>query len=98
MAFARIAQRSTPATASAFRREGEQMADATPHTTLLIHGLWMTPRSLEGFKERDEGRSHTVLAPAWPGMEGEVEALNTDPSPIASLDIEQITRRRGEPW
>ena len=66
------------------------MADARPNTIVLIHGLWMTPRSWEGWKERYEGRGYTVIAPSWPGMEGEVEALNADPSPIASLDIEQI--------
>jgi pimeloyl-ACP methyl ester carboxylesterase len=65
-------------------------AQTTPNTIVLIHGLWMTPRSWEHWKERYETQGHTVLAPSWPGMEGEVEALNADPTPIASLDIEQI--------
>jgi pimeloyl-ACP methyl ester carboxylesterase len=65
-------------------------APGTPDTVLLIHGLWMTPRSWEHWKERYESRGYTVLAPAWPGMEAEVEALNADPSPVAGLDIEQI--------
>jgi pimeloyl-ACP methyl ester carboxylesterase len=65
-------------------------AAATPDTILLIHGLWMTPRSWEHWKERYESRGYTVLAPAWPGMEAEVEALNADPDQVASLDIEQI--------
>ena len=47
---------------------------------VLIHGLWLTPRSWEGWKERFEQRGHEVLAPAWPRMEGEVEALRRDPS------------------
>ena len=68
--------------------------DATPptgpDTIVLIHGLWMTPRSWERWTERYQGRGYTVLAPAWPGMEGEVEALNADPSPIAGLHIEEI--------
>jgi pimeloyl-ACP methyl ester carboxylesterase len=62
----------------------------TPDTIVLIHGLWMTPRSWEKWAERYQSRGYKVLAPAWPGMEGEVEALNEDPSPIAALDIEQI--------
>ena len=62
----------------------------TPDTIVLIHGLWMTPRSWEGWAERYQSRGYKVLAPAWPGLEGEVEALNEDPSPIAALDIEQI--------
>jgi pimeloyl-ACP methyl ester carboxylesterase len=61
-----------------------------PDTILMIHGLWMTPRSWEHWKERYEGRGYTVLTPSWPGMEGEVEALNADPSPIAALDIDDI--------
>ncbi len=65
------------------------MAD-TPDTVVLIHGLWMTPRSWEHWAQRYESRGFKVLAPAWPGMEGEVEALNEDPSPIATLDVEQI--------
>ena len=63
---------------------------ATPDTIVLIHGLWMTPRSWEHFKARYESRGYRVLAPAWPGMEAEVEALNADPSPIAALDVETI--------
>jgi pimeloyl-ACP methyl ester carboxylesterase len=61
-----------------------------PDTIVLIHGLWMTPRSWEHWITRYESEGYTVLAPAWPGMEGEVEELNRDPSPIASLDVDQI--------
>jgi pimeloyl-ACP methyl ester carboxylesterase len=63
---------------------------ADPDTVVLIHGLWMTPRSWEKWAARYEGRGYKVLAPSWPGMEGEVEALNADPSPIAELDVDQI--------
>ena len=62
----------------------------TPDTIVLIHGLCMTPCSWEKWAERYESRGHKVLAPAWPGMEAEVEELNRDPSPIAELDVEQI--------
>ena len=61
-----------------------------PDTILLIHGLWMTPRSWEGWIGRYEERGFKVLAPSWPGMEGEVEALNANPAPIAKLDIRRI--------
>ena len=33
---------------------------------VLIHGLWLTPRSWEGWIERFQGRGRPVLAPAWP--------------------------------
>lgn len=62
----------------------------TPDTILFIHGLWMTPRSWERWAARYESRGYRVLAPAWPGMEAEVEALNRDPSPIAKLDLATV--------
>ena len=61
-----------------------------PDTIVLIHGLWMTPRSWEGWIGRYEERDFKVLAPSWPGMEAEVEALNANPAPIAKLDIRRI--------
>jgi len=33
-------------------------------TIMLIHGLWMTPRSWEGFRRYFEARGWKVLAPA----------------------------------
>jgi alpha-beta hydrolase superfamily lysophospholipase len=57
---------------------------------VLIHGLWLTPRSWEGFKERFEQRGHEVLAPAWPRMEGEVEALRRDPSVMNGLGLAEV--------
>ena len=57
---------------------------------VLIHGLWLTPRSWEGWKARFEQRGHEVLTPAWPRMEGEVEALRRDPSVMNGLGITEI--------
>jgi pimeloyl-ACP methyl ester carboxylesterase len=50
----------------------------------------MTPRSWEHWKERYEGRGHRVIAPAWPGMEAEVEALRADPTPLTKLDFKKV--------
>ena len=61
-----------------------------PGTIVLIHGLWMTPRSWEKWIERYESRGHTVIAPSWPGLEGEVEALRSDPTPLTRLDAGKI--------
>ena len=61
-----------------------------PDTIVLIHGLWLTPRSWERWADRYASRGYRVLAPAWPGMEAEVEALNADPSPIARLTVDRI--------
>ncbi|MEV4626956.1 alpha/beta fold hydrolase [Micromonospora sp. NPDC049523] len=59
-------------------------------TIVLIHGLWMTPRSWEQWVDHYSRAGFRVLAPAWPGMEGEVEQLRRDPSPIAKLNVTRI--------
>lgn len=68
----------------------ETTVKAKPDTIVMIHGLWMTPRSWEHWKERYEARGYTVHAPAWPGFEVEVEALNADPSPMKDLRAETV--------
>ncbi|MCP3141891.1 alpha/beta hydrolase [Pyxidicoccus xibeiensis] len=65
-------------------------ARTKPDTIVLIHGLWMTPRSWEHWSERFKSRGFKVLAPAYPGLEVEVEALRNDPSPIEKLTIEHV--------
>lgn len=57
---------------------------------VLVHGLWLTPRSWEGWKERFETRGHEVQAPAWPRMHGEVEDVRRDPSPLKGLGVTEI--------
>lgn len=61
-----------------------------PDTIVLIHGFWVTPRSWEHWITHYERRGFRVLAPAYPGFEVEVEALNADPSPIEALTVPQI--------
>src|SRR5215210_3654945 len=63
---------------------------ASPDTIVLVHGFWMTPRSWEKWLERYEGRGYRVLAPAYPGLKVEVEALREDPSPIEALTVPAI--------
>lgn len=65
-------------------------SEASVPPIVLIHGLWLTPRSWEGWKERFENRGHRVLTPAWPHMEGEVEELRRDPSPMNGLGVTEI--------
>jgi pimeloyl-ACP methyl ester carboxylesterase len=64
--------------------------NGSPDTIVLIHGLWLTPRSWERWADRYTSRGYRVIAPAWPGMEAEVEALNADPSPITKLTVDRI--------
>jgi pimeloyl-ACP methyl ester carboxylesterase len=61
-----------------------------PDTIVLIHGFWVTPRSWEHWIARYESSGYRVLAPAYPGFEVEVEALNADPSPIEAVTVPQI--------
>jgi len=61
-----------------------------PDAIVLIHGFWVTPRSWEDWIARYESRGYRVLAPAYPGFEVEVEALNADPSPIEALTVPAI--------
>src|SRR5918995_1785672 len=74
-------------------------ANKTPHTTVLIHGFWVTPRSWEHWKEHYEAKGYTVLTPAYPGFEVEVEAAPRRPHPDRqtgpSADHHGALSRRG---
>jgi pimeloyl-ACP methyl ester carboxylesterase len=61
--------------------------DTQIETIVLIHGFWVTPRSWEHWIEHYENQGYRVLAPAYPGFEVEVEALNADPTPIEDLSV-----------
>src|SRR5262245_29753511 len=61
-----------------------------PNAVVLVHGFWVTPRSWEHWISRFEGKGYSVVAPAYPGFEVEVEALNRDPSPVESLTVPAI--------
>jgi pimeloyl-ACP methyl ester carboxylesterase len=59
-------------------------------TIVLVHGFWVTPRSWEHWITHYEGKGYKVLAPAYPGFEVEVEALNADTTPIEQVTVPQI--------
>jgi pimeloyl-ACP methyl ester carboxylesterase len=61
-----------------------------PDTIVLVHGFWVTPRTWEHWITRYQDQGYRVLAPAYPGFEVEVEALNRDPSPIEKVTVPQI--------
>jgi pimeloyl-ACP methyl ester carboxylesterase len=63
----------------------EQTTSAPP--IVLIHGLWMTPRSWDRWVEYYRGKGHEVVAPAYPGFEIEVEALRERPEIIAEASV-----------
>ena len=63
---------------------------STEPPIVLIHGMWMTPLSWEHWANRYRERGHQVLAPAWPGLEGEPEEIRRDPSPLQGLSITDV--------
>jgi pimeloyl-ACP methyl ester carboxylesterase len=65
-------------------------SEVSVRPVVLVHGLWLTPRSWEGWKQRFETRGHRALAPAWPRMHGEVEDLRRDPSALNGLGLTEI--------
>jgi pimeloyl-ACP methyl ester carboxylesterase len=61
-----------------------------PKTIVLIHGLWMTPRSMDLFRGFYEDRGYRILAPAWPRLYGGVEDIRLDPSELAGLGVLKV--------
>ena len=57
---------------------------------VLIHGMWMTHHSWQGWVDRYASRGHRAVAPGWPGLEREPEELRRDPSPLRGLGIGKI--------
>jgi pimeloyl-ACP methyl ester carboxylesterase len=66
------------------------MTTSSPNTIVLIHGLWMTPLCWERWLPRYEQRGYQVLAPAWPGMDGDIDALRKDTSGIDRLTAGEV--------
>ena len=58
---------------------------------VLVHGLWLTPLSWEGWQQRFESKGHAVLAPAWPGLEGTVAEVRRNTARYERLGIKEIT-------
>ena len=56
-------------------------------TIVLIHGLWMTPRSWEHWVTHFQAKGYEVLTPAYPGFEIELEALRENPDIIANCTV-----------
>jgi pimeloyl-ACP methyl ester carboxylesterase len=63
---------------------------SAPDTIVLIHGFWVTPRSWENWVAYYEDKGYKVIAPAYPGFEVEVEALNADPTPVEELTVQKV--------
>lgn len=65
------------------------------HTTkppiVLIHGLWMTPRSWDTWAKRYRDLGHQVVAAGWPGIGDRAPAdVREDPSALDGVGIVEI--------
>jgi pimeloyl-ACP methyl ester carboxylesterase len=61
-----------------------------PDTIVLVNGLWMTALSWENWVKRYTEKGYKVIARSWPGMDGDISALRSDPSAIASLGVTEV--------
>lgn len=63
--------------------------DKTP--IVLIHGLWMTPKSWNTWAEHFRAQGHEVIVPGWPGIDDRsVEDIRRDPSALEGIGLKQI--------
>ena len=60
-------------------------------TIVLVHGLWMTPRSWDTWAERFRDLGHTVLVPGWPGIDDRTPAqVRANPEPLRGVGLAEI--------
>ncbi len=72
----------------------EAPAESAKHPIVLIHGLWMTPKSWEGWAERFRSKGHEVHTPGWSeAFDRSPEDLRRDPSALAGLTAAQVADR-----
>ncbi|WP_431075118.1 alpha/beta hydrolase [Microbacterium phyllosphaerae] len=58
---------------------------------VLIHGLWMTPKSWNTWAEHFRAQGHEVIVPGWPGIDDRsVEDIRRDPSALKGIGLTQI--------
>lgn len=61
-----------------------------PTSIVLIHGLWMTALSWEGWVKRYTAEGYRVIAKSWPGMDVDIDELRRNPASIATLGVTEI--------
>jgi len=59
-------------------------------TIVLVHGLWLTPRSWEHWVTRYAERGYRVLAPAWPGTEFDAAAQHEHLGMTDGLGVTEV--------
>ena len=56
---------------------------------VLVHGMWMTPRSWDNWVDHYRDRGYDAVAPGWPGVK-DPEETRRDPSALKGLGLTQI--------
>ncbi|QAY70899.1 alpha/beta hydrolase [Xylanimonas protaetiae] len=65
-------------------------ANALP-PIVLIHGLWMTPKSWDTWAARFRAAGHEVIVPGWPGIDDRSpEDVRTNPSALEGIGLAKI--------
>jgi len=59
-------------------------------TIVLIHGLWLTPKSWTKWVKRYQEAGYNVLAPAWPGLDGDIEDIRRNSSTLKGLKLTTV--------
>jgi pimeloyl-ACP methyl ester carboxylesterase len=62
---------------------------ADSQTIVLIHGMWMTPRSWDNWVDHYADRGYRAIAPGWPGVK-DPEETRRDPSALRGLGIKKV--------
>jgi pimeloyl-ACP methyl ester carboxylesterase len=62
---------------------------ADSQTVVLIHGMWMTPRSWDNWVDHYTDRGYRAIAPGWPGVK-DPEETRRDPSALKGLGLQKI--------
>ncbi len=58
---------------------------------VLVHGLWMTPKSWNTWAEYFRARGHEVIVPGWPGIDDrEVADIRWNPEALKGIGLKQI--------
>jgi pimeloyl-ACP methyl ester carboxylesterase len=68
---------------------GEARMSAESQPIVLIHGMWMTPRSWDNWVDHYADRGYRAIAPGWPGVK-DPEETRRDPSALKGLGIKKV--------
>lgn len=67
------------------------MNTSTKTPIVLIHGLWMPPKSWDTWADRFRAAGHQVIVPGWPGIDDRsVEDIRRNPEALKGIGIRDI--------